>query len=309
MVDPDSSELYLPSPPNRREKYYYFGRRRRWAFAWLLAAASGVMYGYLDVVYRAWLISPLMWLLLTVMVPPVVVNFWLRIGKPRLTLAEHVANVEAYRPSGETVDVFLPSCGEPLQVLDNTFKHVQGMSWIGTKTVYVLDDSARESVRELAAHYGFRYVVRANRGELKKAGNLINAFDLSSGEFIVVLDADFAARGDFCTRHCLTFLIRLSASSRPLNSSTRATCRSPTFSVIPGLSRKSFSGSFSRPGSLQGGDLCRDEPRLPAHRGGGGWRIRAGADRRGCPLGRKTVVGWLRDAVCAALLGQGRRPG
>lgn len=197
MADPDSSELYLPSPPNRKEKYYYFGRRRRWAFAWLLAAASGVMYGYLHVVDRAWLISPLMWLLLTVMVPPVVVNFWLRIGKPRLTLAEHLANIEAYRPSGETADVFLPSCGEPLQVLDNTFKHVYHMSWSGTKTVYVLDDSARESVRDLAAQYGFRYVVRANRGELKKAGNLINAFDLSSGDFIVVLDADFAAREDF----------------------------------------------------------------------------------------------------------------
>ena len=197
MADPGSSELYLPSPPDQTEKYYYFGRRRRWAFAWLLAGASGVMYGYLHVVDRAWLISPLMWLLLTVMVPPVVVNFWLRIGKPRLTLAEHLANVEAYRPSGETVDVFLPSCGEPLQVLDNTFKHVRDMFWSGTKTVYVLDDSARESVRDLAAQYDFRYVVRANRGELKKAGNLINGFDLSSGDFIVVLDADFAARGDF----------------------------------------------------------------------------------------------------------------
>ena len=71
------------------------------------------------------------------------------------------------------------------------------MRWHSTKTVYVLDDSARDEVRALAAQYGYRYVVRANRGELRKAGNLINAFGLSDGDFIVVLDADFAVRSDF----------------------------------------------------------------------------------------------------------------
>ena len=93
--------------------------------------------------------------------------------------------------------MFLPSCGESIELLDNTFRCVSGMRWHGTKTVYVLDDSAREEVRALAARYGYRYVVRANRGELRKAGNLINAFGLSDGEFIVVLDADFAVRPDF----------------------------------------------------------------------------------------------------------------
>ena len=47
-----------------------------------------------------------------------------------------------YREHGETVDVFLPSCGEPLAVLNNTFRYVSAMNWGGVKTVYVLDDSA-----------------------------------------------------------------------------------------------------------------------------------------------------------------------
>ena len=119
------------------------------------------------------------------MVPPVIVNFWLRIGKRRLTLSGHHAITRAYQYGYEAVDVFLPSCGESLELLDNTFRCVSGMRWHGTKTVYVLDDSAREEVRALAARYGYRYVVRANRGELRKAGNLINAFGLSDGEFIV----------------------------------------------------------------------------------------------------------------------------
>jgi cellulose synthase (UDP-forming) len=193
----DGLEVYLPQPPDRLEKYAYFGRQRRWVFAWLLIAAAGVLYGYIHVAQHAWAVSPLMWLLLMVMVPPVVVNFWLRIGRPRLTLAEHQATVNGFQEHGETVDIFLPSCGEPLPLLDNTFRHVSKIIWRGPRTVYVLDDSGREKVRELAGRYAFRYVVRSNRGEMKKAGNLTHALGISSGDFIAVIDADFAMRREF----------------------------------------------------------------------------------------------------------------
>ena len=166
-------------------------------FAWLLVASVGVLYGYIHVAERAWLISPFMWLLLMVMVPPVVVNFWLRVGPPRLTLADHQATVANYKEQGETVDVFLPSCGEPLPVLDNTLQYVSTLTWSGPKTVYVLDDSAREDVRDLADHYGFQYIVRPNPGEMKKAGNLTHALGVSAGDFIAVIDADFAVRPEF----------------------------------------------------------------------------------------------------------------
>jgi cellulose synthase (UDP-forming) len=63
--------------------------------------------------------------------------------------------------------------------------------------VHVLDDADLPAVRELAAEYRFDYVVRPNRGEWKKAGNLIHAFENSDGEFCVVFDADFAPRPDF----------------------------------------------------------------------------------------------------------------
>jgi cellulose synthase (UDP-forming) len=201
VTEPSAAEqlrgIYLPQPPDGREKYAYFGKSRRWAFAWLLIASAGVLYGYIHVAERAWLVAPVMWLLLMVMVPPVVVNFWLRTGHTRLSLAEHQAFVAGYLEHGETVDVFLPSCGEPLPVLDNTFRHVSAMNWGETKTVYALDDSAREEVRDLAQLYGFRYVVRPNPGELKKAGNLTHALGISTGDFIAVIDADFAVRPEF----------------------------------------------------------------------------------------------------------------
>jgi cellulose synthase (UDP-forming) len=198
-TEPSSGEqaVYLPQPPDDQEKYEYFGKRRRWVFAWLLIASAGVLYGYVHVAERAWLVSPLMWLLLMVMVPPVAVNFWLRIGRPRLTLAEHKAIVGGYREHGETVDIFLPSCGEPLAVLNNTFHYVSRMAWHGPKRIYALDDSARDEVRELAGFYSFEYVVRPNPGEMKKAGNLTHALGISSGDFIAVIDADFAVRPEF----------------------------------------------------------------------------------------------------------------
>ena len=192
--------MYLPEPPNRKEKYLYFGKSPRWAFALLLIASAGILYGFGHVAVRCWAIAPLAWLLMALMVPPIVVNFWLRTGTPRLTMAEHLAVVERSREHqgpGEPVDVFLPSCGEPIAILANTFHYVSRLGWRGARTVYVLDDSAREEVRELAAGFGFRYVVRPDRGTLKKAGNLIHAFGISAGAYIAVFDADFAVRPDF----------------------------------------------------------------------------------------------------------------
>ncbi len=190
---------YLPRPPGRQEKYEFFGKPRRWVFAFLLVASAGIVYGYVHVAEHAWVVAPLMWLLLMLVVPPVVVNFWLRVGPSRLTLAEHEATVAQYAEHGETetIDVFLPSCGESLALLDNTMSYVSKLQWRGSKVVYALDDSAREQVRELAEKYGFRYIVRPNPGELKKAGNLTHALSVSDGDFIAVIDADFAVRPDF----------------------------------------------------------------------------------------------------------------
>jgi hypothetical protein len=84
---------YLPQPPGDDEKYEYFGTPRRWVFAYLLVATAGILYGYIHVAEHAWVVAPLMWLLLMIMVPPAAVNFWLRIGPPRLTLAGHQATV------------------------------------------------------------------------------------------------------------------------------------------------------------------------------------------------------------------------
>jgi cellulose synthase (UDP-forming) len=97
------------------------------------------------------------------------------------------------------VDIFLPCCGEPIEVLINTWKAVTALveAYPGSALAYVLDDAADPAAEDIARDLGFGYVIRPDRGENKKSGNLRYAFAHTDGEFLVILDADFAPRPDF----------------------------------------------------------------------------------------------------------------
>ena len=96
------------------------------------------------------------------------------------------------------VDVFLPICGESLNILQNTFLAVAKLDY-PNKKIYVLDDSHEgcEENKKLSAMLGFTYLSRHNKGYMKKAGNLKHGYENSEGEFIVIFDADFAPRPEF----------------------------------------------------------------------------------------------------------------
>ena len=176
--------------------------------------------------------------------------------------------------------MFLPSCGEPLAVLNNTFRYVSKMGWPGLKTVYVLDDSAREKVRDLADQYNFRYIVRPSPGEMKKAGNLLHALDISDGDFIAVIDADFAVRPEFLYETMPYFsdpkvgIVQTAQYfdvSRPVIFLHPALCGDAPGDLLP--------VHPAGQGPLQGGDLRGHEPGLPPRGRRGRGRLRAGADR------------------------------
>ena len=80
----------------------------------------------------------------------------------------------------------------------NTWKYVAEMSrhYQGTVTAYVLDDSASPELKAMAREFGFAYARRPNRGWFKKSGNLWFGFQVSYGDYILLLDADFAPRHD-----------------------------------------------------------------------------------------------------------------
>ena len=58
---------------------------------------------------------------------------------------------------------------------------------------------------------------------MKKAGNLTHALSISSGDFIAVIDADFAVRPEFLYETMPYFSDPRSASSRPLSTTMSAT--------------------------------------------------------------------------------------
>jgi peptidoglycan/LPS O-acetylase OafA/YrhL/cellulose synthase/poly-beta-1,6-N-acetylglucosamine synthase-like glycosyltransferase len=189
--------LRLPRPPTDEEKYWYMGRQHRWLLA--VQGASFALIAYSMARFAA--TDPLLLLFLVPMslyAVTLVVSVASAGSRKRTDLWDHELRVTEYRPERfPTVDVFLPTAGEPLEVLRNTYEHVRRLEWPGEVRVLVLDDGGREEVRELAAEHGFTYGRRADRGRLKKAGNLRYGFQHSDGELVVVLDADFVPRPDF----------------------------------------------------------------------------------------------------------------
>jgi cellulose synthase (UDP-forming) len=190
---------YVPDPPSDKERYSYFGRPARWEFAWLFVAQLLIIYSYVGVMSK----SPMLWpglIMVTFLLPPTLVNFWLRIRRQRSLLPEHVDKIVEWRLNNvylPPIDIFVPVCGEDDEVIDNTCLHLSRLDYDGPLNIYVLDDANLARTQTVVERYGFNYVVRPNPGEWKKAGNLIHAFNMTQSPFIAVFDADFVPRPDF----------------------------------------------------------------------------------------------------------------
>ncbi len=100
-----------------------------------------------------------------------------------------------YRPP---VDVLIPSYDEPEFILRRTIIGCQAMDY-EPKTIYLLDDTRRPEIRELAAELGCEYRTRLDNRHAK-AGNLNHTIPHTHGELIVVFDADFIPTCNFLTR-------------------------------------------------------------------------------------------------------------
>jgi cellulose synthase (UDP-forming) len=186
----------FPSPPTDYERDSYLKNQARWialiSFAGYLLILASVSFFIYHHPWSGLLAVPL---LLTLAASSISLVTSTR--RRRFGLAEHRATVDGWQPGRyPAVDVFLPSAGEDLAVLANTYRHVADLHWPGSLEVYVLDDSARPDVAALAGQHGFTYLTRPDRGHLKKAGNLRFGFAHSAGDLIAILDADFVPRSD-----------------------------------------------------------------------------------------------------------------
>lgn len=188
---------HLPRAPREDEQFSYFALQRRRAGAiFVFACSLGGLYGIWAVFSKSWLWLPL-GLSLLILVPYSACTVALTMIRASVDAAAHDRAFCDTSQDRARVDVFVPVCGEDLDVLANTFAHVAALTWRGTVRVYVLDDGHAPAVASLARAHHFIYIARTNRGEFKKAGNLNYALENSGGEYIVVFDADFAPTPGF----------------------------------------------------------------------------------------------------------------
>ncbi len=97
-----------------------------------------------------------------------------------------------------SVDILIPTYNEPIFILRRTIIGCQAIDY-PEKKIYVLDDTQRPEVRQLAAELGCEYIIRPDHRHAK-AGNLNHALTKTRGEFIAVFDADFIPTKNFLTR-------------------------------------------------------------------------------------------------------------
>ena len=101
-----------------------------------------------------------------------------------------------------TVDVFITTYNEPVDLVCTTAEAATLIRY--PHQTWILDDGDRDELREAATRLGVGYVTRgqewAGKPRHAKAGNLNNALLQTTGEFILVLDADMVPEPEILHR-------------------------------------------------------------------------------------------------------------
>lgn len=191
--------MYLPQAPSDEEKYAYVDAKKGLLYTLAIMSMACLIPG----MWRFSLTHPgFLWysLFAVVMFVYLAISYFVGIVSKRFDLQEHmrITRDALSRYTEFHVDIFLPTCGEPIEILENTYQHVKKLAWPSERLkVYVLDDGARVEVRNKALEFGYTYITRPDPGVMKKAGNMRYAFARTHGDLIAVFDADFCPRPDF----------------------------------------------------------------------------------------------------------------
>ena len=109
--------------------------------------------------------------------------------------------------SWPSVDVFIPTYNEPLEVVKQTVFSAMQMDWPGDRLhVYVLDDGRREEFRDFCQELGVGYLTRGNNAHAK-AGNINAALAVTDSEYVTIFDCDHIPTRSFL-QICMGWFIR-----------------------------------------------------------------------------------------------------
>lgn len=96
-----------------------------------------------------------------------------------------------------TVDIFIATYNESENVLKKTIAAAVNICYPeDLKKIYLCDDGRRENLKKICDEFNVNYLTRSDNKNAK-AGNINNAINNSSGELLVILDADMIAKENF----------------------------------------------------------------------------------------------------------------
>ena len=106
-----------------------------------------------------------------------------------------------------SVDVFIPTYNEPLEVVKQTVFSAMQMDWPEDRLhVYVLDDGRREEFRDFCEELGVGYLTRDNNAHAK-AGNINAALAVTGSNYVAIFDCDHIPTRSFL-QICMGWFIR-----------------------------------------------------------------------------------------------------
>ena len=109
--------------------------------------------------------------------------------------------------SWPSVDVFIPTYNEPLEVVKQTVFSAMQMDWPKDRLhVYVLDDGRREEFRDFCEELGVGYLTRDNNAHAK-AGNINAALAVTGSDYVAIFDCDHIPTRSFL-QICMGWFIR-----------------------------------------------------------------------------------------------------
>ena len=109
--------------------------------------------------------------------------------------------------SWPSVDVFIPTYNEPLEVVKQTVFSAMQMDWPEDRLhVYVLDDGRREEFRDFCEELGVGYLTRDNNAHAK-AGNINAALAVTGSDYVAIFDCDHIPTRSFL-QICMGWFIR-----------------------------------------------------------------------------------------------------
>ena len=111
----------------------------------------------------------------------------------------HEARLRAMRPEQlPSVDVFIATYNEPLEVLEKTITGALCLDYPNVK-VWVLDDGRRAWLKDYCEAKGAGYLNRPDNSHAK-AGNINHALTKTNADFVAIFDADFVPQRHFLMR-------------------------------------------------------------------------------------------------------------